>query len=243
MAWGDRTGNVRKADAMIDVTPGADLYIFPEMFTTGFSMDTGNMAEDEDGETLEWMCRKATEKDAAIAGSVAVRCGTRFFNRMYFVRPGGDVTAYDKRHLFSFAGEDRHFTRGEKRVVTEWRGVRILLQVCYDLRFPVFSRNHGDYDMAIYVASWPESRIGAWDTLLHARAIENQCYVAGVNRTGRDPDCGYCGNSLVADPYGNNIAVCRDNEECAATAEIDMETLRAFRKKFPVLKDADIIHV
>ena len=117
-----------------------------------------------------------------------------------------------------------------------------MLQVCYDLRFPVFSRNNGDYDMIIYVASWPTSRIKVWDTLLHARALENQCYVAGVNRVGRDPNCEYCGNSLIISPYGEDLAVCGSGEESAKMAEIEMEMLRSFRKKFPVIDDADIIH-
>ncbi|WP_315367625.1 amidohydrolase [Prevotella koreensis] len=242
IAWGDCQGNVRRADAMIDNAPEADLYILPEMFSTGFAADPEGMAESENGKTVEWMRRKAVAKDAAIAGSLAIRSGGRYFNRLYFVKPDGDVTTYDKRHLFSYAGENLHYTRGEERVIVEWRSVRIMLQVCYDLRFPVFSRNHGDYDMIIYVASWPTSRIKVWDTLLHARALENQCYVAGVNRVGRDPNCEYCGNSLIISPYGENLAVCGSGEESAKMAEIEMEMLRSFRKKFPVIDDADIIH-
>lgn len=242
IAWGDCQGNVRRADAMIDNAPEADLYILPEMFSTGFAADPEGMAESEKGKTVEWMRRKAVAKDAAIAGSLAIRSGGRYFNRLYFVKPDGEVTTYDKRHLFSYAGENLHYTRGEERVIVEWRSVRIMLQVCYDLRFPVFSRNHGDYDMIIYVASWPTSRIKVWDTLLHARALENQCYVAGVNRVGRDPNCEYCGNSLIISPYGENLAVCGSGEESAKMAEIEMEMLRSFRKKFPVIDDADIIH-
>ncbi|MDD7318148.1 MAG: amidohydrolase [Prevotella sp.] len=242
IAWGDNKGNVLRADAMIDDAPEADLYILPEMFSTGFTANPEGLVEGEDCKTLEWMYRKAKEKGAAIAGSIATKCGERFFNRLYFVKPDGDVVAYDKRHLFSYAGENLHYTRGEERVIVEWRGVRIMLQVCYDLRFPVFSRNHGDYDMLIYVASWPTSRIKVWDTLLHARALENQCYVAGVNRVGSDPKCEYCGNSVIISPYGDDIAVCESYEESAKVAEIDMEKLRSFRKKFPVMDDADIIH-
>ena len=242
IAWGDCQGNVRRVDAMIDNAPEADLYILPEMFSTGFAADPEGMAESENGKTVEWMRRKAVAKDAAIAGSLAIRSGGRYFNRLYFVKPDGEVTTYDKRHLFSYAGENLHYTRGEERVIVEWRSVRIMLQVCYDLRFPVFSRNHGDYDMIIYVASWPTSRIKVWDTLLHARALENQCYVAGVNRVGRDPNCEYCGNSLIISPYGEDLAVCGSGEESAKMAEIEMEMLRSFRKKFPVIDDADIIH-
>lgn len=242
IAWGDCQGNVRRVDAMIDNAPEADLYILPEMFSTGFAAAPEGMAESENGKTVEWMRRKAVAKDAAIAGSLAIRSGGRYFNRLYFVKPDGEVTTYDKRHLFSYAGENLHYTRGEERVIVEWRSVRIMLQVCYDLRFPVFSRNNGDYDMIIYVASWPTSRIKVWDTLLHARALENQCYVAGVNRVGRDPNCEYCGNSLIISPYGEDLAVCGSGEESAKMAEIEMEMLRSFRKKFPVIDDADIIH-
>ena len=147
---------------------------------------------------------------------------------------------YDKHHLFTYGGEHNHYTAGDKRVVVEWRGVRILLEICYDLRFPIWSRNRGDYDMIIYVASWPTPRVEAWKALLVARAIENQCYVAGVNRVGDDPNCTYCGGSSIIDPYGRHLAICADSCECEASAEIDMEALEAFREKFPVLKDADI---
>ena len=155
------------------------------------------------------------------------------------MKPDGDVTFYDKRHLFSYAGENEHYTRGESRVIAEWRGVRIMLQVCYDLRFPVFCRNRGDYDMMIFVAAWPTSRIHVWDTLLKARALENQCYVAGVNRIGTDPKCEYCGHSVIVSPYGDVMVRCEDDKECSTAAEIDIERLQSFRKKFPVLNDAD----
>ena len=186
------------------------------------------------------MKRKAKEIGAAIAGSVAVEVKGRFYNRFYFVKPDGEVASYDKKHLFTYGGEHLQFTAGDVRRVVEWRGVRILLEVCYDLRFPVWARNREDYDMILYVASWPTPRIAAWSALLVARAIENQCYVAGVNRVGKDPTCEYNGASVVIDPYGRAITECASGEECEATAEIDMEALEAFREKFPVLKDADI---
>lgn len=239
IAWSNPSDNVRKANAMIDDAPKADLYVLPEMFSTGFAPCPEGIAEEEGCDTLSWMKRKAAEKDAAIAGSVAISCDGKHYNRLYFVKPDGSIAFYDKRHLFSYAGEDKHYTSGAERVVVEWRGVRIMLQVCYDLRFPVFSRNHGDYDMVVYVAAWPTSRIHVWDTLLRARALENQCYVAGVNRIGSDPNCDYCGHSIIISPYGKEIAACKGQTECAAHAEIDMEQLEAFRKKFPVLDDAD----
>ena len=239
IAWSDPSANVRKTNAMIDNAPEADLYVLPEMFSTGFATCPEGIAEEDDCDTLLWMRHKAAEKDAAIAGSVAVRSGGKYYNRLYFVKPDGSTVFYDKRHLFSYAGENEHYTRGAERVVVEWRGVRIMLQVCYDLRFPVFSRNHGDYDMIVYVAAWPTSRIHVWDTLLKARALENQCYVVGVNRIGSDPNCDYCGHSVIISPYGKEIASCVEHTECAMQAEIDIERLQAFRKKFPVLDDAD----
>ena len=185
------------------------------------------------------MQRKAAERNCAIAGSVAVQENGKYYNRFYFVHPDGTVQHYDKKHLFTYGGEDKQFTAGTERVVVHYRGVRILLEVCYDLRFPVWSRNLGDYDMILYVASWPTPRVDAWSALLRARAIENQCYVAGVNRMGTDPACEYSGGSAIIDPYGKTMAECPWSCESEATAEIDMEKLAAFREKFPVLDDAD----
>ena len=238
--WANPVLNVQRAEEAIDRNAGADLYVLPEMFSTGFCTQPEGIAESCDSDTLKWMKRKATEIDAAIAGSVAVEQEGKYYNRFYFVKPDGSVTYYDKKHLFTYGSEHLQFTAGEERVVVEWRGVRILLEVCYDLRFPIWARNRGDYDMILYVASWPTPRVAAWSSLLVARAIENQCYVAGVNRVGTDPACEYCGGSVIIDPYGRTIATCADNTECEATAEVDMVALEAFREKFPVLKDADI---
>lgn len=237
--WADVAENIRKADAAIDSDPGADLYVLPEMFSTGFCTYPEGIAEEAGGESLKWMKAKAGQTGAAIAGSVAVHEDGKYFNRFYFVKPDGEFVWYDKKHLFTFGGEHERFTAGNERVVTEFKGVRILLEVCYDLRFPIWSRNRGDYDMILYVASWPTVRVGAWKSLLVARAIENQCYVAGVNRVGDDPNCTYCGGSSIINPYGRHMAICADNCECEVSAEIDMEALEAFREKFPVLKDAD----
>lgn len=240
IVWADVAENIRRADAAVDSMPGADLYVFPEMFSTGFCTVPEGIAETE-GQTLEWMKKKSAQVDAAVAGSVAVEENGRYCNRFYFVQPDGNVTYYDKKHLFTYGGEHERFTAGDKRVVVEFRGVRILLEVCYDLRFPIWSRNHGDYDMILYVASWPSVRVGAWKSLLVARAIENQCYVAGINRVGNDPSNEYCGGSMVIDPYGKIIASCEDGKEMSASAEIDMDMLEAFRQKFPVLNDSDIL--
>ena len=223
----------------MDARPGADLYVLPEMFSTGFCTEPEGLAEPADSGTLRWMRRYAQVHDCAVAGSVAVQEDGRYYNRFYFVKPDGEVHSYDKKHLFTYGGEDKRFTAGRERVVVEFRGVRVLLQVCYDLRFPVWARNRKDYDMILYVASWPTSRVEAWLALLRARAIENQCYVAGVNRVGADPACEYCGGTLVIDPYGQTLAECGRGKACAVTAEVDMEQLEHFRRKFPVLEDAD----
>jgi predicted amidohydrolase len=187
------------------------------------------------------MKEKAASTGAAIAGSVAVTDGKSYYNRFYFVKPDGSVAHYDKKHLFTYGGEHHRFTAGEERVVVEHCGVRILLEICYDLRFPVWARNRGDYDMILYVASWPTPRVPAWSALLLARAIENQCYVAGVNRVGTDPSCEYCGGTVVIDPYGKTIAECPMGEESEASAVVDMDALEAFRQKFPVLEDRDLM--
>ena len=237
--WGDPKANIQRADEAISRNAGSDLYVLPEMFSTGFCTSPEGIAERDDT-TLQWMKSKACEIDAAIAGSIAVEEDGKYYNRFYFVKPDGEVTHYDKKHLFTYGGEHLRFTAGEERVVVEWRGVRILLEVCYDLRFPIWARNRGDYYMILYVASWPTPRVGAWSALLVARAIENQCYVAGVNRVGNDPACEYCGGSVIIDPYGVTIAECEISQESEATAEIDMAALEAFRRKFPVLLDADI---
>ena len=216
------------------------LIVLPEMFSTGFITMPAGEAE-SDGASLGWMKAIAKKYGCAVAGSVATEDGGLFYNRFYFVKPDGTFVKYDKRHLFSFAGEDRRFTAGSEKVITEYNGVRFFLQICYDLRFPCFSRNilPNPYDAVIYVASWPSPRIGAWDTLLKARAIENQCYAIGVNRVGKDPSCQYNGHSSIVDPYGNASASCAEGVEEIVSADLDLDSLQAFRDKFPVLKDAD----
>ena len=239
IVWADPKENIRRADRAIDCNPGSDLYVLPEMFSTGFCTQPEGIAEPADNDTLRWMKTKSQRTGAAIAGSIAIHKDGKYFNRFHFVTPDGNVATYDKKHLFTFGGEHERFTAGDKRVVVNYKGVRILLEICYDLRFPIWSRNRGDYDMIIYVASWPTSRVEAWKVLLTARAIENQCYVVGVNRVGADPGNEYCGGSRVIDPYGKIIASCEDGKEMESTAEVDMDVLEEFRAKFPVLNDAD----
>ena len=245
--WADPAANAAHIQQMMTEAPKSDIYVLPEMWSTGFATEPEGIAEDDGGESLIWMQRMADTLDAAVAGSIAVRDkrDMTFRNRFWFVRPhnGTDKGCcrehYDKHHLFTYGGEDRHYTAGDKRVVCEWRGVRFRLCVCYDLRFPSWIRNHEDYDCLLCVASWPTTRIDAWNTLLRARAIENQCFVAGVDRTGNDPYCQYCGGTQIIDPYGRIMETCETGKEMTITADIDMEALNSFRKKFPVLKDRD----
>ena len=228
---------LQSAADLLDQQPGADLYVLPETFATGF-MAEGSI--EQGSQVLSWMQQQASRLDAAVAGSVAIiDRKQQLRNRFYFVRPNGRYAFYDKHHLFTMAGENSQFVPGERRVVVEWRGVRFLLQVCYDLRFPVFSRNQGDYDAIIYVANWPSSRAEVWHTLLRARALENQCYVIGVNITGDETGVAHAGDSAIIDAYGHTLAQCPPDKAASASALLDMETLQRFRQKFPVLADAD----
>ena len=237
--WANPKKNLECAEEMLKKYAEVDLFVLPEMLSTGFCTQPQGIAEPVESESLVWMKRVAAERNCAIAGSVAIEDGGKFFNRFYFVHPDGLVQSYDKKHLFTYGGEHKQFTPGTERVIVSYKGVRFLMQICYDLRFPVWSRNRGDYDVALYVASWPVPRIEAWKALLRTRAIENQCYVVAVNRVGEDPNCSYCGGSEVINPYGKTIAVCEDYKVCGAEAVIDMDVLEDFRKKFPVLTDAD----
>jgi predicted amidohydrolase len=238
IVWAQPTENLRHLSQLLDRQSGADLYVLAETFTTGF-MAKGNEATDI-SYGLTWLQQQAKEKDAAFAASIATRDENGSLrNRLFFVRPDGSFDYYDKRHLFSYAGETDAYVAGQERVIVEWRGIRFLLQVCYDLRFPVFSRSHQDYDAVIYVANWPTSRLDVWQTLLKARALENQCFVIGVNRIGTDPACNYSGGSVIIDAYGKLLASCNNCEEGIAIGELNMAQLLRFREKFPVLQDAD----
>ena len=234
IAWCDISANL---DAIEQDLQGvqSDVVVLSEMFQTGFVTAPESVADD--GRTLEWMKHMAKALDAAIVGSIIVKEGARYYNRAYFVKPSGDVTHYDKRHLFTMGGEQERFSAGSRRTVVEWRGVRYLLEICYDLRFPVWSRQRGDYDAIIYSALWPAPRREVWRTLLRARAIENQCYVIGVNRVGDEPALHYAGDSAVVDSYGRAIVELEGAD--MATVELDMEALNTFRTKFNVGADAD----
>lgn len=238
--WEDADANrAMFAEKLKGLKGTTDLIVLPEMFTTGFSMNTA-LAETMVGATVQWMKEQAALTDAAVFGSVIIAEGDRTFNRGLFVAPDGSVQHYDKRHLFRFAKETDHFAPGKDRVVVAWRGWRILLQICFDLRFPVFARSRGDYDTVLYVANWPEARSYPWSQLLIARAIENQCYVVGVNRVGMDgKGIHYSGDSVAIEPKGQAMAACTPKHECVTTCTLDGVALNDFREKFPVGKEAD----
>ncbi len=237
--WCNQSGNFESFSRMLGCSPSSDLYVLPEMFSTGFVTEPEGVAENDPFPSLAWMRSKAASLGGAVAGSVAVRqADGSFRNRFYFVRPDGTFDFYDKKHLFTYGGEHLRYTSGGSRTIVEWRGARFLLTVCYDLRFPMWCRNRDEYDVMLCVASWPSPRSGAWKALAAARAIENQCYVAAVNRVGSDPSCVYQGDSMVIDPYGAAVAACPVGEASVATATLDLDSLKAFREKFPVLKDA-----
>lgn len=248
IAWESPGKNRETEERLMFSAEKSDIYVLPEMWNTGVTTEPMGVAEPEKGETLMWMQRMADKLDAAVAGSVAVKASDGSYrNRLYFVKPSETVQSsifnfqfYDKHHLFSYGGETEHYTPGNEYVTVEWRGVRFHLSICYDLRFPLWLRNRDNYDVLICVASWPQVRMQAWKVLLAARAIENQCYVLGVNRIGKDPYCEYSGGTCVVDPFGF-ATVAPDNEASVLTQTLDLKRLKSFREKFPVLKEMDSI--
>jgi predicted amidohydrolase len=246
--WHDPAGNRDHYGRLMAPLHGTtDLVVLPETFTSGFSNEAIGNAETMDGPTVAWLREQAARLDAAVTGSVQLRTPEGVFNRMLFATPDGGLAHYDKRHLFSFAKEHERYAAGEQRVVVAWKGWRILLQVCYDLRFPVFSRNRhdpaqagqADYDLALYVANWPLARAYPWKTLLRARAIENLCYVVGVNRVGTDGNgLHYSGDSAVIDFLGHPLSEATD-EEVTSTMLLQAAPLLEHRARFPALLDAD----
>ena len=233
--WQNIEANLVAIETMLSGVE-SDTIVLAEMFQTGFVTNPSEVADS--GATLEWMRRMARKMDASIVGSMIVRVGESYRNRMYFVMPDGAVEWYDKRHLFTIGGEGEHFERGRERKVVTWRGVRFLLEICYDLRFPVWSRQRGDYDAIIYSALWPTPRREVWRTLLRARAMENQAYVLGVNRIGAEPTLEYAGDTMAIDYRGDIMADC-GGEATVAIVEIDLEKQTAFKERFDVARDAD----
>ncbi len=239
MDWQDPAAARARYDAHLASMEPSNLVVLPEMFSTGFYMEPWQCFETMDGATVAWMQKRAAETGAVITGSLVMKVDAEYRNRMIWARPDGTLDWYDKRHLFRFGGEHHHFTGGRDRVVVELRGWRVALFVCYDLRFPVFCRNRSDYDLALYVANWPDARQYAWDTLVRARAIENQAYVVGCNRLGADPTGNtFSGGSVILDCLGKSLADCRDRPTVAGHS-LSMSTLVEFRENFPASMDAD----
>ena len=257
--WEDRSANLQMFEEKINsVTQKMEVVVLPEMFSTGFSMKAKELAEPMDGDTVQWMKRMAAAKKIILTGSVIIEDGSNYYNRLIWMLPNGEYGFYDKRHRFAYAGEDEYYAAGNKRLIASVKGWKINLQICYDLRFPVWSRqsvySHSpesdgkgpaqpEYDALIYVANWPERRVHAWKTLLQARAIENQSYVVGVNRTGSDGNgIYYSGESMIVDAMGE-VLYTKVHEEDIYTITLQKEKLEEVRNKLPFLRDSDHFHI
>lgn len=246
LCWEDKEANLRKLEEKINnIQTPTQVVVLPEMFSTGFSMKPEVLAEQMDGITVSWMKRTAATKKVILTGSVIIEEGGKYYNRLIWMLPNGQYGYYDKRHLFAFANEDQHYTGGTQRLIASVNGWKINLLVCYDLRFPVWARQQYDaeqnfeYDVLVYVANWPERRNTAWKTLLQARAIENQCYVIGVNRVGNDGNYIYhSGDSMVVDPLGA-ILYHKEHDEDIFTITLQKDHLKDVREKFQFWRDAD----
>ena len=244
ISWANPDENIRQAQQLMDEAPDGDLYVLPEMWSTGFATEPeGIAAEEADNAALKWMLQTAKERQCAISGSLAVKAEDESFrNRHYFIDGrAGKTYFYDKHHLFSYGGEHLAYTPGQAHTIVNYMGWRLLLLTCYDLRFPCWSRYADglEYDAVICVANWPSSRQSAWQLLNRARAIENQCYMIGVNRVGDDQRCHYIGASAVIDVTGRTVAQCRLGVPQALTCDIQLEELQRRRTKFRVLDDRD----
>jgi len=223
-----------------EITETVDVIVLPEMFSTGFCMQPQKIAETMQGETLQWMQKLALEKQAAIAGSIIICEDKKYYNRFLFVHPSGEINTYDKRHLFTLAGEDEIYTSGTKKLVVNYKGWKICPLICYDLRFPVWARNTENYDVLLYVANWPKPRIEAWDTLLKARAIENMCYSIGVNRIGVDANnLEYNGHTAMYNCLGEKLANTTDDKEETVIVELAKNHILETRSKLNFLADKD----
>ena len=240
LVWEKIDQNLIKFDQLIDqITDGVDIILLPEMFTTGFSMEPASLAEKMNGKTVTWMLKKAKEKRAVICGSIIIEQEGKYFNRLLWVKPDGKIEQYNKRHLFRLANEQKEYEAGKERKIVDYKGWKFLLNICYDLRFPVWSRNQKDYDVLIFLANWPALRNHAWQTLLLARAIENQAYCLGINRIGKDgKGMDHIGNSAIIDYTGKSL-VEKQNKEAIIKYTFEKKDLLEFRQKYPFFMDAD----
>jgi predicted amidohydrolase len=238
--WENPKANRNHIEKLIlSITESVDLVVLPEMFSTGFTMNPKDIAETMSGDTIAWLRSIAKSKNVAIIGSLVVKENNQYYNRLLFVFPSGEIEKYDKRHLFTLAGEDKVYTAGKERLIVDYLGFKICPLICYDLRFPVFSRNTENYDLLLYVANWPKPRVNAWDILLKARAVENQCFVIGLNRVGLDNNNHeYVGHSQAIDFLGNYLLTPQSNE-AVFMVTIDKSEMITTRKKLDFLADRD----
>ncbi|WP_299118827.1 amidohydrolase [uncultured Tenacibaculum sp.] len=241
LVWENPTENKNRfQEKIMAISDTIDLIILPEMFTTGFSMTPENIAETMEGNTVNWMLKLAKEKNCAITGSIIITENNNYYNRLLFVHPSGKIDSYDKKHTFTLAGEHEVYTAGKTKNIIDYKGWKICPLICYDLRFPVWARNTENYDLLLYVASWPKPRVEAWDSLLKARAIENMSYTIGVNRVGVDANnYEYNGNSVAYDMLGNCIDKKNNNEEVSIMIELDKKSQLKIRNRFRFLEDQD----
>jgi len=241
LAWENIDGNLNKFSEVLNQVPNdSELIILPEMFTTGFSMNSTKLAETMNGKSFLWLKDQSKKHNKIILGSIIIEENNNYYNRCVTMFPDGTYNTYDKGHLFRMEREHIDFTKGESKTIFKYKDWRINTLICYDLRFPVWSRNQNDYDLLIYIASWPESRREVWNTLLKARAIENQSYVIGVNRIGKDGEgISYSGDTVIINPKGRLIEKAKDYKEEIISADLSLSELEKFREKFPVHLDAD----
>lgn len=232
------------SDLLARVEHETDIVILPEMFATGFTMNTTGLAEGFNDKVISWMRKSAALHNFTITGSMIFSEENGIFNRLIWMNPSGTFSFYDKRHLFRMGMENKHYSPGNSKLIIDFGGWKICPLICYDLRFPVWSRNAEGYDLLIYVANWPSVRSNVWNTLLRARAIENQCYLAAVNRVGNDgEEIEYSGESMILDPHGQLLTQASENKEMVISASIDLDKLNDLRKKFPVSKDSDRFNI
>ncbi|WP_298762416.1 amidohydrolase [uncultured Polaribacter sp.] len=241
LVWENPAKNLAFFEAKINrLSEKTDLVVLPEMFTTGFTMQPENVAETMDENTVSWMQKMAKKNNFAITGSIVIQENNNYYNRLVFIHPTGKIESYDKRHSFTLAGEHKVYTSGSEKIIIHFKGWRICPLICYDLRFPVWARNTENYDLLIFMANWPVTRIKAWKTLLKARAIENMSYTIGINRTGKDAnDYQYSGNSLLIDYLGEEIATLKENETGVLKATLFKNEQDAIRTKLGFLNDKD----
>ena len=245
LVWENKAANLNRFERLLqDVPRQSDLAVLPEMFSTAFTMNAAPLAEPPDGPTVRWLQEQAQKRDIHLITSLIVKEKEKYYNRLFFVRPDGALFSYDKRHLFRMARENEVYSAGNDLLTVEVKGWRVRSFICYDLRFPVWTRNTNDaYDLAVFIANWPERRAQHWITLLKARAIENQSYVVGVNRVGRDGlQIEYSGDSMIVDPLGNEPAHLR-RQEGLHTERLSARTLTSYRRKFPVWMDSDSFEI